>query len=143
MPNMYSIKTQGFYPADEEGQKPYVEAGSLPDDLKTISDEDYAAFFNPPTGYYGVFDDTGPHLEVVPEPDHAAENLLKAQEQYELASGKIDNLNDQIEDEDYSETDTEESVKASKVSWTTYRKALRAYIASTDGTKALPTAPDA
>ena len=69
---MYSATTKGFYPVDEEEQKPYIKAGSLPDDLKEISDEDYSAFFNPPDGYYSVFDEQGPRLEKIPEPDYVA-----------------------------------------------------------------------
>ncbi|WP_158781577.1 hypothetical protein [Pantoea sp. BAV 3049] len=75
--------------------------------------------------------------------DHAQEQLRTAQSEYDRASSKIDALQDQIEDEDYSETETEEAVKAAKTTWTTYRKALRAYIAAADGTKTLPVAPDA
>lgn len=71
----------------------------------------------------------------------AAANLETAQSEYDLASEKITALQQQIEDDDYSETDTAETVAATKVTWTTYRKALRAYIAVYDGTAALPKAP--
>lgn len=46
-----------------------------------------------------------------------------------------------MDDDDYNDANTEESVKAQKATWTIYRKALRAYIAAADGTKSLPTAP--
>ncbi|MBE5251829.1 tail fiber assembly protein [Mixta mediterraneensis] len=68
----YSISTKGFYPSDEISQLPYIEAGTLPDDLIDISDEDYDKFFNPPDGYYSVFDEQGPRLEKIPEPDYVA-----------------------------------------------------------------------
>ncbi|AXF76600.1 hypothetical protein [Erwinia tracheiphila] len=63
MSYLYSMKTKGFYPAGEEEQQPYIEAATLPDDRQAISDEDYAAFFNPPDGCYGVFDEAGPYLD--------------------------------------------------------------------------------
>ncbi|WP_312837182.1 tail fiber assembly protein [Pantoea sp.] len=69
---VYSLSTKGFYPSDEEGQQPYVEAGSLPDDLTEISDENYNEFFGPPEGYYSVFDEQGPRIEKIPEPDYVA-----------------------------------------------------------------------
>ncbi|MEW5290278.1 tail fiber assembly protein [Erwinia papayae] len=139
--NMYSLKTLGFYPADEENQKPYVDAGTLPDDLQPISDDDYTAFFNPPDGYYGLFDKTGPHLEKNPEPDPAIENLQKAQTKYDSASEHITALQQRMDDDDYDDINTEEAVKAQKATWTSYRKALRAYIAAGDGTVILPAAP--
>lgn len=71
----------------------------------------------------------------------AAVNLETAQSEYDRASEKITALQQQIDDEDYSETDTAETVAAAKATWTTYRKALRAYIAAGDGTAALPKVP--
>lgn len=73
----YSITTKGFYPSDEASQIPYIEAGTFPDDLIDISDEDYANFFNPPDGYYQIFDENGPRLEKIPEPDHVVEAETK------------------------------------------------------------------
>lgn len=69
----------GFYPAGEEEQKPFIETGSLPVDLKPITDEDYFNYFNPPLGYQSVFDEAGPRIESTPEPDYLerAENELK------------------------------------------------------------------
>ena len=71
----------------------------------------------------------------------AAANLETAQSEYARASEKITALQQQIDDEDYSETDTAETVAAAKATWTAYRKALRAYIAANDGTAALLQAP--
>lgn len=61
----------------------------------------------------------------------AAENLAKAQSEYEAASAKIIALNEQIADEDYTDT-TEEMVKTELAKWTDYRKQLRAYIKASD-----------
>lgn len=139
--NMYSMKTKGFYPADPESQKPYIEAGSLPDDLVEVSDEDYISFFNPPDGFYLVFDDKGPRLEKLPDPIPGAANLQQAQVEYDNASARIRLLQDRVDDEDYDDTYTEEAVKQEKSTWTAYRKSLRAYLTANDGTKDLPTAP--
>lgn len=72
MGNMYSLKTKGIYPSDKNGQQAYIDAGSLPDDLQPISDEDYNNYINPPDGYYSVFDDKGPRIEKLPPPDYVA-----------------------------------------------------------------------
>lgn len=80
---VYSSSTKGFYPSDEEGQQPYIEAGSLPDDLVEISDEKYNEFFGPPEGYYSVFDEQGPRIEKIPEPDYVA--IAEAQRESLLA----------------------------------------------------------
>lgn len=66
----YSIKTKGFYPV--ENLEIYELAGVLPDDLQDISAENYKEYFNPPEGFYGVFDESGPRLEKIPEPDYKA-----------------------------------------------------------------------
>ena len=71
----------------------------------------------------------------------AMENIFLANQEYDRASSKITALQQQIDDEDYSTDAPEESVKALKSSWTTYRKALRAYIAVSDGKEFLPPAP--
>jgi hypothetical protein len=87
----------------------------------------------------GNWEFIAPVVVVSPE-EQAAINLQKAQSEYERASSKIAALNEQIADEDYTGT-TEDAVKASMTSWTTYRKALRSYIAASDGTQELPEAP--
>lgn len=73
--------------------------------------------------------------------DDAVSNLGTAQAEYDRASEQITALQQRMDDEDYDDSNTEESVKAEKSTWTTYRKALRAYIAAGDGTNPLPTAP--
>lgn len=75
---------------------------------------------------------------VLTDAEKAEINLRTAQAEYDLASAQITALNQRIEDEDYSDDYTEEAVAASKAAWTNYRKALRAYISSGDGTKSLP-----
>ncbi|MEN4597878.1 hypothetical protein ABEG75_07900 [Pantoea agglomerans] len=84
---------------------------------------------------------TAPVVEITPE-EQAQKNLSAAQSGYNLASAQITALNQRIEDEDYSGEFTEEAVEKSKADWTTYRKALRAYISAGDGTASLPKAPD-
>lgn len=83
-----------------------------------------------------------PVIVVTPE-EQAAINLQKAQSEYDRASAKITALQQQIDDENYSGTDTEASVAATKSIWTTYRKALRAYSAAANGSLTFPIAPDA
>lgn len=73
----------------------------------------------------------------VPTPE---DNLIAAQVGYDRATAVITELNEQIEDADYAGT-TEEDVKAELVAWTDYRKKLRAYIKSADGSQPVPSAP--
>lgn len=68
-------------------------------------------------------------------------NLETAHSEYGRASDKITALQQQIDDDNYSETETAEKDAAAKAIWTTYRKVLRAYIAADAGTAALPKAP--
>lgn len=72
----------------------------------------------------------------------AAANLAMANSEYTRASNQITALQEQLDDEDYSGTDTEATVTAEKTLWVTYRKELRAYIKTADGTQALPVAPN-
>lgn len=83
---------------------------------------------------------TPPVVNTSPE-EQSEINLLNAQSSYEVASSKIKSLNEQIEDDDYSNS-SEDKVKGLLSSWTSYRKALRAYISSSDGTQPLPLSPD-
>ncbi|EGS2003375.1 tail fiber assembly protein [Enterobacter cloacae] len=86
---MYSIKTKGFYPSDKEAQRTYLDAGTLPDDLLVISDEQYADFLNPPDGFYSVFDENGPRTERIPEADYKAAAQRQRDELLDEASLKI------------------------------------------------------
>ncbi|MCX2201459.1 hypothetical protein [Pantoea agglomerans] len=83
---------------------------------------------------------TAPVVEITPE-ERAQKNLSTAQSEYNRASAQITALNQRIEDEDYSGDYTEAAVAKSKNDWTTYRKALRAYISEADGKEALPAPP--
>lgn len=85
---------------------------------------------------------TPPVIEITPE-EQAQKNLNTAQSEYNRASAQITALNQRIEDEDYSGEFTEKAVAKSKADWTTYRKALRAYIAEATGKGDLPKGPDA
>lgn len=86
---MYSIKTKGFYPSDKEAQRTYLDAGTLPDDLLVISDEQYADFLNPPDWFYSVFDENGPRTERIPETDYKAAAQRHRDELLDEASLKI------------------------------------------------------
>ena len=86
---MYSIKTKGFYPSDKEAQRTYLDAGTLPDDLLVISDEQYADFLNPPDGFYSVFDENGLRTERIPETDYKAAAQRHRDELLDEASLKI------------------------------------------------------
>ena len=80
---------------------------------------------------------TAPVIVKTPE-EIATENLATAQSEYDHASGQITALNEQIEDADYSGS-TEDAVRLELSEWTNYRKALRAYLNSADGSQTLPT----
>lgn len=69
--------------------------------------------------------------------------LENSQAEYDRASSRITAINQQLDDEDYSDGETEDSLTAEKSTWTAYRVKLRAYIKAADGSKELPTAPDA
>lgn len=82
---------------------------------------------------------TAPVTEQTPE-EIAMRNLVTANAEYDRATAQIDVLNEQIKDEDWTGT-TEATVNAALASWTTYRKALRAYIKAGDGSQSLADAP--
>ncbi|WP_455852678.1 tail fiber assembly protein [Pantoea endophytica] len=42
------------------------------EDMVEISDDEYEVFINPPEGKYLVFDEEGPRLHDIPEPDYAS-----------------------------------------------------------------------
>ncbi|HGK4675307.1 TPA: hypothetical protein ACJ2WV_004608 [Kluyvera georgiana] len=94
-------------------------AAQLPDDGWTYADGVFAA---------PVY---------VPTPE---DNLIAAQSGYDRATAVITDLNEQIEDSDYSGT-SEDAVKTMLAGWTDYRKKLRAYIKSADGSQPVPSAP--
>lgn len=68
--------------------------------------------------------------------------LNSAESEYNRATRKINALNEKMEDDDYSDGESEESLTAIKNLWKEYRIALRAYIKDADGTKELPNSPD-
>ncbi|MEN4621814.1 hypothetical protein ABEH29_10525 [Pantoea agglomerans] len=87
----------------------------------------------------GKWSFSAPVVEITPE-EHANKNIQAASSAYDLASAKITALNEIIEDEDYSSY-PEADVRAQLSTWTSYRKALRAYISEADGKEALPAPP--
>lgn len=78
-------------------------------------------------------------LAVISEEEAAAANLLAAQSAYAEASEKISSLNEIIEDEDFT-VKTEDEVKSSLTAWIAYRKLLRSYLATGNGSDNLPSA---
>lgn len=83
---------------------------------------------------------TAPVVELTPE-EKANKNIQEASSSYDRASVKITSLNQIIEDQDYSSS-VEEDVRAELATWTSYRKALRAYLAKGDGKVSLPKSPE-
>ncbi|MEE9653898.1 hypothetical protein V4836_06960 [Kluyvera ascorbata] len=65
------------------------------------------------------------------------QNLINARTQCDLASLKISEFRDMIDDNDFSQM-TSDEVNAELASWTEYRKALRKYIADGDGSADFP-----
>lgn len=110
-------------------------------DTYEIQDGDIVGLGYSVTGSAGKYKFKAPVVVVDPE-ELASQNLATAQSEYDRASKNIADLNDQIADEDYSGT-SEEAVKKQQGIWTAYRKSLRAYMATNDGSVALPSAPDA
>lgn len=88
----------------------------------------------------GKWSFSAPVVEVTPE-EQANKNIQAASSSYDLATAKITSLNEIIEDEDYSSY-PETDVRAQLATWTSYRKALRAYIAKGDGKVTLPESPE-
>ncbi|MCZ4058232.1 tail fiber assembly protein [Pantoea sp. LMR881] len=64
----FSLSVKGFYLLSS---MPLYE--NKPDDLTEMLSEDYDRYWNPPDGYYQVFDDEGPRLEKIPDPDYVAQ----------------------------------------------------------------------
>lgn len=64
----------GFYDMSTESAREanLQQTGLSIKDFSEISDKDYADWCNPPEGYYQVFDDSGPRVEKIPEPDYVA-----------------------------------------------------------------------
>ncbi len=63
----FSIEKGGFYLAS--AMDTYLEK---PDDLVEMNIEEYRNFWNCPAGYYQIFDEKGPRLELIPPPDYQA-----------------------------------------------------------------------
>lgn len=148
---LFSEKTQAFY--DET-----LEYGSLPTDVITIDatvwldtlDKINQGFFAmiegtditlsdtvKPSPYYSFNKDTlkwtqsAEQIKAEQKIKNKA-NLNKAQEQYESVSKTIQDYVDRLQDQDFEEL-SEEELKAAKSSLTDYRKKLRSYISTGDG----------
>lgn len=129
-----------------------VTAVEITDDFNASVGDAYvnsALYARPRDGYEYIFSADNLKWTVTAEGAEAkaeavaAANLETSQSEYDRASDKITALQQQIDDEDYSGTDTAATVAADKATWVTYRKALRAYIAAGDGGALLPQKPDA
>lgn len=80
-----------------------------------------------------------PVPEKTPE-QKATENIQTAQSQYDMASKKINALQEQIYDEDWTNI-SEDDLRAELAEWTAYRRALRSYLSTADGNQSLPEQP--
>lgn len=113
-----------------------------PDDTVELTTEEVAEFYTtiaPPGMTLGSHDGRPAWVEVVRSPEEiAVENLRTATTEYAQASSNILALQEQIADSDWAGT-SEEAVRDSLANWTAYRRALRAYINTGDGSQALPT----
>lgn len=134
MTNYYfSASTLGFY-VDLNRYK------NLPSDIVAITYEQYVEFsgIQPQGKKLGASDFQPAWLDIVKTPEEiAADNMATARTEYDRATANIVALNEQIEDEDYTGT-SEAMVKNNLISWTDYRKQLRAYIKAGDGSQTLP-----
>ena len=77
----YSLTPKAFFRDDMP--QVITDNGLTMADLVEIDEIEYNNLFNPPEGMYMVFDDTGPHLEAIPEPDYV---LLATQKRDSLLS---------------------------------------------------------
>ncbi len=148
---LFSEKTQAFY--DET-----LEYESLPTDVITINeivwldtlDKINQGFFAmiegnditlsdtaKPSPYYSFNKDSlkwtqsTEQIEAEKKIKNKA-NLNKAQEQYESVSKTIQDYVDRLQDQDFEEL-SEEELQTAKSSLTDYRKKLRSYISTGDG----------
>jgi len=118
----YSITTKGFY--NSENLEQYQEAGTLPADLVEISDSEYDAYWNPPEGFYQLFDETGPHLEMIDQVMVATQKREQLLAEIQSATYTLNmklNLGRTLTDEE----------KAVLSSWLDYADALNALDLST------------
>ncbi|EFI8233618.1 TPA: hypothetical protein IEP67_004892 [Escherichia coli] len=137
----------------------------LPDDLIDVTDAEHSKLLDAINDGYHVYadltlsDDFRPNQFYewneeskkwdVPDEYRAAfeqfnaqSNLLTAETEYDRATDIISALTEQLDDEDFYEEETQESVTTAKINWVNYRKLLRAYINDKNGVADLPTAPD-
>ena len=141
----YSPSSNNFYP---ESLKPdYYSAGSWPSDGTEVSEAVIVEFAASPNlaGKVRGANSTGVPVWIDPPPPTAgqlnASRLADAWSAYNIASSKILAIQQQIDDADYDEIETEESLIAKKVLWSDYRRRVRSYL-KTDGSDELPATPE-
>lgn len=140
----FSPSSTNFYP--ESMKDDYEAAGAWPADGIVVSESVFIEFAATPNsdGKVRGSDSSGAPVWINPPAPTASEQsarrLIEAQEAYTTASNQIAAIQQQIDDGDYSDIDTEESLAAEKAEWTDYRKQLRAYL-KTDGSGDLPVHP--
>lgn len=83
----YGLSPNAFYSSEFAGT--ITANGKKTEDLVEISEKEYRSFFNPPDGYYLVFDATGPRLEVVPAQDFKAKAVSQRDALYSAACSVI------------------------------------------------------
>lgn len=80
-----------------------------------------------------------PGVSLTPQQE-AELNMISAQSEYEGASSKINSIREKIEGEDFT-TASESELNHLLSTWAGYRKSLRSYISSGEGSKKLPSPP--
>lgn len=73
------------------------------------------------------------------EAEVSIRNIQASQTEYERASIKIQGIQDSIDDDDFS--GSKDGMLTKKNLWVSYRKELRSYITTADGSKNLPNQP--
>lgn len=122
MQNFYSAKYNGFFP--DYMFDAYRNAGTLPDDLKPISDDDVSAFVAGKKGYLMIAGPDGlPVWEAVPEPTH--QELVAQAEAKKSAKISDVNVNTQAWQTQLMLGMITDADKASLTTWMKYLQAVQ------------------
>lgn len=103
----FCAKTNGFYP--EEFQEQYVDAGTWPEDLTEVSQEQYQLLIGAQShGKIIVPDEDGYPVLSDPETDFTAVAVQRRDSEMALASARINALTDAQDDGDITPEEVEE-----------------------------------
>lgn len=115
----YSAATGGFYFDEDKDQ--YIDAGTLPDDLTEISEEEYTALFEGQAkGKVIVSSESGTPVLGEPVIDYLAAATQQRDSEMALASTRINALSEAQDDGDITPAEV-----AELTAWRVYRTALR------------------